>query len=95
MAHRKKGRVYFDYLQIGKSKTIAAPYVLRSHDGAPVATPLAWKEVKKGLTPDKFTIRNAVARFRKLGDVFEGVLTNKQRLEEPIQRLSELLRKGT
>ncbi|MDQ2945617.1 MAG: DNA ligase D, partial [Acidobacteriota bacterium] len=87
VAHRKKGRVYFDYLQIGKSKTIAAPYVLRSHDGAPVATPLAWKEVKKGLTPGKFTIRNAVARFSKLGDLFGGVLTNKQRLEEPIQRL--------
>ena len=95
VAHRKKGRVYFDYLQIGKSKTIAAPYVLRAHDGAPVATPLAWKEVKKGLTPDKFTIRNAVARFRRVGDVFGGVLTNKQRLEAPIQRLSELLRKGS
>jgi bifunctional non-homologous end joining protein LigD len=91
VAHRKKGRVYFDYLQIGKSKTIAAPYVLRAHDGAPVATPLAWNEVKKGLLPGEFTIRNAVARFRKLGDVFSGTLTNKQRLEEPIQRLSELL----
>ncbi len=91
VAQRKKDRVYFDYLQIGKSKTIAAPYVLRSHDGAPVATPLAWKEVKKGLTPGKFTIRNAVERFHKLGDVFSPVLTNKQRLEEPIQRLSQLL----
>ena len=33
VAQRKKGRVYFDYLQIGESKTIAAPYVLRAHDG--------------------------------------------------------------
>lgn len=91
VARRKKGRVYFDYLQIGKSKTIAAPYVLRAHDGAPVATPLAWKEVKKGLSPGQFTIRNAVARFQKLGDVFSGVLTNKQRLEGAIERLSEQL----
>ena len=29
---RKKGRVYFDYLQIGTGKTIAAPYVVRAHD---------------------------------------------------------------
>ncbi|MBV9764282.1 MAG: DNA ligase D, partial [Acidobacteriaceae bacterium] len=48
---RKKGRVYFDYLQIGTGKTISAPYVVRPHDGAPVATPLDWKEVKRGLRP--------------------------------------------
>ena len=36
---RAKGRVYFDYLQIGRGKTISAPYVLRAHPGAPVATP--------------------------------------------------------
>jgi bifunctional non-homologous end joining protein LigD len=93
VAKREKGRVYFDYLQIGKSKTIAAPYVLRAHDGAPVATPLAWKEVKKGLTPGQFNIRNAVERFRKLGDIFEPALTNKQRLEKPIEKLSKLLEK--
>ena len=39
VAKRQKNRVYFDYLQIGKSKTIAAPYVLRAYEGAPVATP--------------------------------------------------------
>ena len=30
VSKREKNRVYFDYLQIGKSKTIAAPYVLRA-----------------------------------------------------------------
>lgn len=92
VAKRKKGRVYFDYLQIGKSKTIAGPYVLRAHDGAPVATPLAWKEVKKGLTPGQFNIRNAMARFDKLGDLFAGVLTNPQRIEKPLELLSELMK---
>jgi bifunctional non-homologous end joining protein LigD len=93
VAQRKKGRVYFDYLQIGKSKTIAAPYVLRAYDGAPVATPLEWKEVKKGLTPDQFNIRNAKKRFDKVGDLFGGVLTNLQRIEEPLEKLSKLLSK--
>ncbi len=92
VAKRKAGRVYFDYLQIGRSKTIAAPYVLRAHDGAPAATPLEWKEVRKGLTPGQFNIRNAVARFQKKGDLFAGVLTNLQRLEEPLEKLSGLMR---
>ena len=31
VSKREQGSVYFDYLQIGKSKTIAAPYVLRAY----------------------------------------------------------------
>ena len=59
VAKRQRNRVYFDYLQIGKSKTIAAPYVLRAYPGAPVATPLEWCEVIRGLDPKQFNITNA------------------------------------
>lgn len=89
VAKRKKGRVYFDYLQIASSKTIAAPYVLRAYDGAPVATPLDWSEVKKGLHPSDFTIKNAIDRFHRVGDLFKPVLTNPQRLEPALRRLSK------
>ena len=54
VARRERGKVYFDYLQIGESKTIAAPYVVRAYPGAPVATPLAWREVAPGLLPTQF-----------------------------------------
>ena len=64
---RRKGRVYFDWMQLAESKTIAAPYVVRARDRAPVATPLRWQEVKPGLEPEHFNIGNAVARFRKAG----------------------------
>lgn len=88
---REPGRVYFDYLQIGTGKTISAPYVLRAHAGAPVATPLAWREVAPGLNPKQFHIRNAVDRFRRVGDLFRGVLTNRQRLEPAIEKMGRLL----
>jgi bifunctional non-homologous end joining protein LigD len=84
---RKKGRVYFDYLQIGSSKTIAAPYVVRAHDGAPVATPLEWKEVRKGLRPSDFRMDNSIERFRRVGDIFAPVLKGGQKLEEALERL--------
>ena len=86
---RKKGRVYFDYLQIGTGKTIAAPYVVRAYDRAPVATPLAWKEVKKGIRPEDFRIDDTIARFRRLGDLFAPVLNGGQRLEDALERISE------
>jgi bifunctional non-homologous end joining protein LigD len=92
VSKRQKGRVYFDWVQNGKTKTIAAPYVLRAYPGAPVATPLAWSEVQPGLTPGQFNIYNAPERFAKMGDLFAGVLKNPQRLEEPLQQLEKLLR---
>jgi len=91
VSKRQKNRVYFDWVQNGKSKTIAAPYVLRAYPGAPVATPLAWSEVKRGLTPGQFNIYNAPERFAKTGDLFAGVLTNLQRLEAPLEKLDLLL----
>ncbi len=92
VSKREKNRVYFDYLQIGKSKTIAAPYVLRAYPGAPVATPLEWSEVKRGLHPSQFTIANALARFREKGDLFAGVLNEPQRLEDALPKLEKLFR---
>jgi bifunctional non-homologous end joining protein LigD len=90
VAKRRKGRVYFDYLQNGLSKTIAAPYVLRAYPGAPVATPLEWREVKHGLKPEQFNIGNALKRFAAKGDLFAGVLEKPQRIEDALERLSKI-----
>jgi bifunctional non-homologous end joining protein LigD len=88
VSRRKKAKVYFDYLQISSAKTIAAPYVLRAHPGAPVSTPLDWSEVKAGLEPGQFNIHNAMSRFERTGDLFEGVLTKPQRLEPALERVA-------
>jgi bifunctional non-homologous end joining protein LigD len=92
VSKRQTGRVYFDYLQNAKSKTIAAPYVLRAYPGAPVAAPLAWHEVRPGLDPLQFTIANARERFAAKGDLFAGVLEKPQRIEEALEKLERLFR---
>jgi bifunctional non-homologous end joining protein LigD len=92
VAQRAKGRVYFDYLQNGYSKTISAPYVLRAYPGAPVATPLEWREVQHGLLPSQFHIGNARERFAEKGDLFAGVLAKPQRIEKALARLEKLFR---
>jgi bifunctional non-homologous end joining protein LigD len=88
VSRRKKAKVYFDYLQISSAKTIAAPYVLRAHPGAPVSTPLDWSEVKPGLEPGQFNIHNAMDRFERIGDLFDGVLTKPQRLEPALEKVA-------
>ncbi len=91
VAAREKGKVYFDYVQIAEGKTISAPYVLRAHPGAPVATPLEWEEVRPGLTPLQFHIGNVMRRFDRVGDLFSPVLNQPQQMEPALEKLSKLM----
>jgi DNA ligase D len=74
LSKRKKNEIYVDYLQNSKGQTLASVYSARPKPGATVSTPLEWKEVKKGLHPSQFTIKNVLKRIAKKGDLFSGVL---------------------
>jgi bifunctional non-homologous end joining protein LigD len=49
-----------------------------------VSTPLGWDEVNEKLDPLAFTMDVVLDRVRKYGDLFEGVLTTKQRLDRAL-----------
>jgi bifunctional non-homologous end joining protein LigD len=67
MAKRaRSGRIYIDYLRNGRGATAIAPYSARARAGAPVATPLFWEEVEKGVKPDGFTVTSLPQRLAKL-----------------------------
>jgi bifunctional non-homologous end joining protein LigD len=84
------GRVYLDYLQNGRGKTIVAPYAARPRPGAPVSAPLGWGEVGPRLDPSKFTIRDVVARAARLGDdPLAPVLVERPDLAAALERLRE------
>ena len=68
---KRKKKVYLDYLQNRKGQTLAAPYSVRPRPRAPVATPLEWKEVKQGLNPVDFNMKNIFGRLEKKGDLFK------------------------
>lgn len=74
---RPRGTVYVDYLQNILGKTLATAYSARATDYAGVSTPLTWAEVARGVDPTDFTVRTAPARFKKVGDLWEPVLTGK------------------
>jgi bifunctional non-homologous end joining protein LigD len=74
LSKRSKDQVYIDYLQNSRGQTLACAYSVRPKPGATVSTPLEWSEVKKGLLPSDFTIRNIMKRIEKKGDLFGGVL---------------------
>jgi DNA ligase D len=74
LAKRKKDEIYVDFLQNSRGQTLASAYSVRPKPGATVSAPLEWKEVKKGLHPSQFTIKNMKKRADKKGDLFKGVL---------------------
>lgn len=79
---KRAGKVYLDYLQNGRGKTMAFQYSLRPRPGAPVSTPLLWTEVEKGcFGPGDYNINTVFARFGRMGDIYEGVLKKKQSLD--------------
>ncbi len=73
---QKRGNrhIYMDYLQNRRGQTIASVYSLRPKAGATVSTPLLWKEVKSGLSPKNFNIKNTLERVKKTGDMFKDIL---------------------
>jgi len=83
----KRRGVLIDANQNGGGKTIASVYSVRPRPGAPVSTPLRWDEVNESLDPTRFTMEVVLERIRRHGDLFEGVLTTRQRLEPALRAL--------
>ena len=78
--HRGK-HVTIDHAQNSVGRNTAAPYTVRARPGAPVSTPLTWREVEDGkVRPGDLTLETVPRRLKKLGDLFAPVLAGGQRL---------------
>ncbi len=60
------GKVYVDYLQNRRGQLLVAPFSVRPIAGAPVSTPLRWREVREGLDIRRFTIRSVPRRMARI-----------------------------
>ena len=60
-------RIFVDYNQNARDRTIASAYSIRSKPGAPVSAPLTWEELPDA-APEDFTVASMPARFAEVGD---------------------------
>ncbi|GAA3087870.1 non-homologous end-joining DNA ligase [Streptosporangium carneum] len=65
-------RIFLDYNQNARDRTLAAAYSVRAKPNAPVSTPVAWDELAD-VDPRDFDIRTVPARFAALGDVHAAI----------------------
>jgi bifunctional non-homologous end joining protein LigD len=88
---KRRRKVYLDFLQNRKGQTIACVYSVRPKPGATVSTPLFWEEVKKGLTPQNFTIKNLFGRLKTEGDIFKPVYEKGIDLKKTLATIERIL----
>jgi DNA ligase D len=60
-------RIFIDYNQNARDRTIASAYSVRPKPGAPVSAPLLWDELDD-VAPEDFTVATMPARFAEVGD---------------------------
>ena len=60
-------RIFVDYNQNARDRTIASAYSIRPKPGAPVSAPLSWEELPE-VAPEDFTVATMPARFAEVGD---------------------------
>jgi len=60
-------RIFIDYNQNARDRTIASAYSIRPKPGAPVSAPLDWQELAE-VRPEDFTVATMPTRFAQIGD---------------------------
>jgi bifunctional non-homologous end joining protein LigD len=83
----RKGKLYLDYLQNRKGQTVASVYSVRPVPGAWVSTPLEWEELKRGIDPSDFTIKNTIERLNDKGDIFSSLLDTSTDMQNAVEKL--------
>lgn len=65
-------RVFIDFNQAARDRTIASPYSLRANKRATVSTPVTWDELSD-VEPDDFDLETVPKRLKKAGDPYEAM----------------------
>ena len=83
---KRKGKVFFDYNQNSRGKTIASVYSLRPNAAATVSMPVEWNNLDSVL-PTDFTITSIPQLITKKNDIWAGVLSEKQNISKIISKV--------
>jgi bifunctional non-homologous end joining protein LigD len=76
---RRRGKIFFDYNQNSRGKSLAVPYSPRRHAAGTVSAPVRWEELET-IYPTDFTLRSVPDRLERSGDPWDGILEAKHDL---------------
>lgn len=85
----RKDKVFFDYNQNAKGKTIASVFSPRPIESATVSMPINWNDLSN-IIPTNFTVLNVVETFKAKEDPWKDILSQQQNLVEILDNISSL-----
>jgi bifunctional non-homologous end joining protein LigD len=83
----RRGKIFFDYNQNSRGKSLAVAFSPRRHPAATVSMPLTWEELDE-IYPTDFTLLTAPDHLDRDGDPWAGILRAKQSLHDVFEAQS-------
>ncbi len=81
---RRTGKIFFDYNQNSRGKSLASIFSPRRHPLGTVSMPVTWEELE-AIYPTDFTLRTVPELLEERGDPWAGILSAKQNLAELLE----------
>ena len=76
---KREGKIFIDWMRNQRGATAIAPYSLRARPGAPIATPVSWRELPRIDSAADYTLGNIRSRLAHLkSDPWKGYGTVRQ-----------------
>ncbi len=89
--NKRKGRIFLDTFRNSYGATAVSPYSVRAIQDAPVATPLEWREVERGASPQDWTMTNIIDRLARKEDPWSGMMYHAQSLDSRRKQVANVL----
>jgi len=86
---KRKHKMMIDVMRNGYGATAVAPYAVRAHPGAPVATPVTWNELKNLTSSQAYTMKTIPKRIKQHGDAWKGMVRSKRSLRALMNRFGK------
>lgn len=86
---RRKGKVFFDYKQNVRGKTLASVLSARPTARATISMPLGWDTISE-VIPTDFTLENVPDILRNSGNPWQDILEEKQDIVKLVEKVSSL-----
>lgn len=74
-------RIFIDFNQANRDRTMAGAYSPRALATATVSTPITWDELEAGVDPAAFTVRSVPERLADVGDPWADLLARPGRID--------------
>ena len=87
----RESKILLDYLRNNRTNTSVAAYSTRARANGSVSFPVTWRDVRKNLDPQRFTIENVIERLKRVrSDPWKDYWTSKQRLTHTMMKAVDL-----